>query len=211
MARLLATCLALACLCSAGFVLAADSAKGAIAVARPLSDAANRTSNYTVCDPVCHKHVSTRLWARLLSAAACLPAAAGLLPACHLPPTPADCHLPCDADQPLGLVVPVGRAALNCTAAASTAASHSLSRFLVPAPLDCDKHAPHPVVTLPCCPAYMRTQSHGSPPCLQVMWFEGIIVLIVILIALLVGTCCMHLVDVPTRFAQPEQSRQHND
>jgi hypothetical protein len=44
------------------------------------------------------------------------------------------------------------------------------------------------------------------------MWFEGLIVFIVILIALLVGCSCMHMVDVPSRFAQPQQaSRQHQD
>lgn len=43
------------------------------------------------------------------------------------------------------------------------------------------------------------------------MWLEGLIVLIVILLALGVGTCCMHMVDVPSRFAQPQVTRPHGD
>lgn len=45
----------------------------------------------------------------------------------------------------------------------------------------------------------------------HVMFMEGLIILVVILIALTVGCCCMHIINVPTRFAQPEGSRQHND
>lgn len=43
------------------------------------------------------------------------------------------------------------------------------------------------------------------------MWFEGLIIAVVIIIALTVGCCCMHLVDVPTRFAQVEARREHAD
>ena len=54
--------------------------------------------------------------------------------------------------------------------------------------------------------------SHPSTTnALQVMWLEGLIVLIVILLALGVGTCCMHMVDVPSRFAQPQVTRPHGD
>lgn len=60
-----------------------------------------------------------------------------------------------------------------------------------------------------------RTNNYTTcdPTCRKhVMWFEGLIVFIVILIALLVGCSCMHMVDVPSRFAQPQQaSRQHQD
>lgn len=59
-----------------------------------------------------------------------------------------------------------------------------------------------------------RTDNYTTcdPVCRKhVMWFEGLIVFIVILSALLVGCTCMHMVNVPTRFAQPEQSRQHGD
>lgn len=45
----------------------------------------------------------------------------------------------------------------------------------------------------------------------HVMWLQGIISAVVILIALTVGCCCMHLVDVPTRFAQGEARREHAD
>jgi hypothetical protein len=50
------------------------------------------------------------------------------------------------------------------------------------------------------------------PSVSQVMWFQGLIVLVVILLALCVGCSCMHLIDVPTRFPQAgEASRTHKD
>ncbi|KAI3429237.1 hypothetical protein D9Q98_005336 [Chlorella vulgaris] len=52
-----------------------------------------------------------------------------------------------------------------------------------------------------------------DPTCQKhVMWFQGLIVLVVILLALCVGCSCMHLIDVPTRFPQAgEASRTHKD
>ena len=45
------------------------------------------------------------------------------------------------------------------------------------------------------------------------MWLEGLIILVVVAMALTVGICCMHLVDVPSRFAQPDAAaaRPHGD
>lgn len=62
-------------------------------------------------------------------------------------------------------------------------------------------------------PSLKHTHTHTQPtlPRPQVMWFEGLIIAVVIIIALTVGCCCMHLVDVPTRFAQVEARREHAD
>lgn len=43
------------------------------------------------------------------------------------------------------------------------------------------------------------------------MWFQGLIIAVVLLVALAVGCTCMHMVDVPTRYAQPQASRPHQD
>lgn len=56
-------------------------------------------------------------------------------------------------------------------------------------------------------------QRAAAPPACpaQVMWMQGLIVLGVVATALFVGVTCMHLVDVPSRFAQPEAARAHGD
>lgn len=47
-----------------------------------------------------------------------------------------------------------------------------------------------------------------SPPATsQVMWIEGIIVLMTIACAVLVVYCCMHQIDTPTRFASGDSRR----
>lgn len=48
-------------------------------------------------------------------------------------------------------------------------------------------------------------------PAAQVMWLQGLIVLVVIGMALSVGCWCMHTVDVPSRFAQPDAPRPHGE
>lgn len=60
-------------------------------------------------------------------------------------------------------------------------------------------------------PPELHAPAENPGSCLQVMWLQGIIIAVVILIALTVGCCCMHLVDVPTRFAQGEARREHAD
>ncbi|PRW60864.1 SNF2 super family [Chlorella sorokiniana] len=45
----------------------------------------------------------------------------------------------------------------------------------------------------------------------HVMWLEGLIILVVVVMALVVGCTCMHAVDTPSRFAQPEAARPHAD
>lgn len=45
----------------------------------------------------------------------------------------------------------------------------------------------------------------------HVMWLEGLIILVVIVLALVVGCTCMHAVDTPSRYAQPEVARPHGD
>lgn len=49
---------------------------------------------------------------------------------------------------------------------------------------------------------------------LQVMWMEGFIVFCMILSVVLVALCCMHSIDVPSRFASTDHRRpghHHHD
>ena len=100
---------------------------------------AERTKNYTTCDPTCQKHVGRAAgWGRCRRRCR--------LPSPPPPPPPPPRLLPLSADP------------------------------------------------------------------MQVMYFEGFIVLVVIGIALAVGISCMHLIDVPSRLPQPETaSRAHQD
>ena len=41
------------------------------------------------------------------------------------------------------------------------------------------------------------------------MWLEGLVVFVVVALALAVGLSCMHLVDTPSRYAQPDAARAH--
>jgi hypothetical protein len=42
----------------------------------------------------------------------------------------------------------------------------------------------------------------------QVKYLEGFILFIITAMALAVGMCCMHIIDSPTRFATPKETRK---
>ena len=50
------------------------------------------------------------------------------------------------------------------------------------------------------------------PPDSQVKFLEGLLMFVVVAVALCTIFACMHAIDTPTRFSQPEGSqRQHQD
>lgn len=45
----------------------------------------------------------------------------------------------------------------------------------------------------------------------QVKYLEAFILAVVCTMALVVGLCCMHMVDTPTKFASPKETRTHQE